>query len=464
MGIDEFHQNIQQFKNQTVDINGKSLSLKDFIAYKNAGMGGRAWLWIKSALSPSSVLITKKSIEKAASQFSSKKKHYFAGYSRLDNNFESLDNKDKIQKKVVKDHRFLEKVDRVFQSLIQPPGAGSLVLTNWLVKSDNVYFAHATNNYKKILDEGVLKPSEMLLREGKLVEFELGTTGARGKTERIVLSEEDVQSIINTRLTVKERERLNELEQKVDKAKCKELSHELKSIQAKLANPHEDDDQYELLKRAHEIAKNPLFKEYVELRTLQRYQRGFLFTLQNKARFAIGFALGGKHNPESTYNERIRELCKKYDCTPKEILIALDEVVGSEEKIDAYLAKKYTKGYPRGVLYDARQFHLQHNKLNPEIRMSENTIFWGYGDVVILKKKDSALVGKTEGLEAVLKAPWENKEEFLVLDLKNDPDLIILGPRKLLEQYEETYPGKCAYIEDLNAEQLERFNVPKDLR
>ncbi|PJD95967.1 MAG: hypothetical protein CK425_07425 [Parachlamydia sp.] len=83
-------------------------------------------------------------------------------------------------------------------------------------------------------------------------------------------------------------------------------------------------------------------------------------------------------------------------------MIALDEAVAPDEKIDGYLAKKYAKGYPRNVLYEARQHHLQHNKLNPEIRMSTDTIFWGYGDIIFLKKKDPALIYRQEGLEAVL--------------------------------------------------------------
>lgn len=479
MGIDEFHREIGSLKSQAVEIKGKKLSLKDFVAYHSAGKSGRIWLWLKSACTPSSVLITKKSIDKAASLFASEKKSYQERLDQLNSTGEGLPLAEKAQKKFTKDYSFLEKTQRVFQNFLSPSNAGSETLSAWLASCKNGYLAHATSkkNAQKIIQEGFLKPSEMLLREGKETEFEMGSTaGARSTTRKVFLEEADIRSLMETRLTTKERARMEELKQRLDITECKKLSRELKSIQAILEdqsllektaqenNMSVADYEDKLVRKAHKITKGPIFRDYVGLKTLQRYQRGFHFTLREKLKFLQDYACGIKHNPESTYPQQIARLAKKYDCTPKEILIALDEAAAPDEKIDNYLAKKYAKGYPRVVLYDARQHHLRHNKLNPEIRMSTDTIFWGYGDVIFLKKKDPTLIGKQEGLEAVLKAPWENNEKFVTLDLKKDPDLLILGPRSLLASHAANLEGKCIFIEDLSLEQLDLLNVPKELR
>jgi len=476
--VDEFHRDIGSLQKQTVQIQGKKISLKDFIAYQSGSKSGRLWLWLKSACTPSSALITKKSIDKASLLFASEKNAYQERMDQLHSTSDTFPLADKTQKKFTKDHAFLEKTQRVFQNFSSPSSAGSKPLSAWLAQGDNGYLAHATSrkNAKKILQEGFLKPSELLLREGKKTEFEMGNSfGARSTTRKVSLDETDIRSLMETRLTVAERSQLEKLKQRLDVSECKKLSHELKKIQALLEDQPllektaeenktplmEYEDQ--LVRRAHKITKKTVFRDYVAMKTLQRYQRGFHFTFKEKLKFLQGYAVGLKHNPESTYKQQIQMLTKKYDCTAKEILIALDEAVAPDEKIDAYLAKKYAKGYPRNVLYDARQHHLQHNKLNPEIRMSTDTIFWGYGDVIFLKKKDPALVGIQEGLETILKAPWENNEEFVMLDLKKDPDLIILGPRAILEPMADL-AEKCIFIEDLNQEQLDLLNVPKELR
>lgn len=361
MGIEEFHREIGSLKSQAVEIKGKKLSLKDFVTYHSTGKSGRIWLWLKSVCTPSSVLITKKSIEKAASLFASEKKSYQERMGQLNSTGGALPLAEKTQKKFTKDYSFLEKTQQIFQNFLSPASGGSPPLSAWLASCKNGYLAHATSrkNAQKIIQEGFLKPSEMLLREGKETEFEMGSTsGARSTTRKVFLEEADIRSLMETRLTIAERSRLQELKQRLDISESKKLSHALKRTQAiledqplleKIAkenNTSAVDYEDKLVREAHKITKNPLFKDYVELKTLQRYQRGFHFTFKEKLKFLQGYALGLKHNPESTYPQQIKRLAAKFDCTPKEILIALDEAVAPDEKIDAYLAKKICKRIP----------------------------------------------------------------------------------------------------------------------
>ena len=95
--------------------------------------------------------------------------------------------------------------------------------------------------------------------------------------------------------------------------------------------------------------------------------------------------------------------------------------------------------------------------------MQTNDVRWGYGDVVILKNKEKTAVNSTDNKgEASLQGPIEG-EDFYSINLKTSDDLIILGPKPILETYKQEYENKVVYIEELSIQQRQFLNVPKHL-
>ena len=66
-------------------------------------------------------------------------------------------------------------------------------MQKWLEHSGDNYFAHAVNpqNIKSIIEDGKLKPAELLLREKKTVEFE-SSTWSQGR-ERFTVKQSQIK-------------------------------------------------------------------------------------------------------------------------------------------------------------------------------------------------------------------------------------------------------------------------------
>lgn len=76
-------------------------------------------------------------------------------------------------------------------------------------------------------------------------------------------------------------------------------------------------------------------------------------------------------------------------------------------------------------LYAARALAIQQSPLSPEIRAGKNCIYWGFGDVVVLRGNGSSITSYTHNSEAFLLDPARNNGEFFCLDLVRDDTLIL---------------------------------------
>lgn len=160
------------------------------------------------------------------------------------------------------------------------------------------------------------------------------------------------------------------------------------------------------------------------------------------------------HFLRQAFDQIVEELCIKHNCTEKAIRIAFDAKLPPEDRIDVYLYTKFKKGgYANEDLTAIRGSVLKNQKLNPEIRMGLDSIYWRYGTVVILKGGGKENVREKKGDEAIMQAPWQDEGKFFAIDLKSDPDVIILGPKEILKKFADEYPKKIVYVEDLTDEQ-----------
>jgi hypothetical protein len=222
-------------------------------------------------------------------------------------------------------------------------------------------------------------------------------------------------------------------------------------------------DSLEKIARFHRES-HPDLQNYLEVSNLKRKEVGL------RALFSLGKKMDIWPPPDShfstleNYNEYIDQLAQKYNCGKREVIIAFDQTQPKEKRIDTYFRKKVQKGsHELNKLEQRRAKLLFTDKLNPEIRMSENQILWPYGDVVILKSKENTAVNFTdERHEAYLQSPIGG-EDFYTINLKESNDLIILGPKAVLEPFKAEYGNKIVYIEDLSLEQRKLLKVPKHL-
>ena len=338
------------------------------------------------------------------------------------------------------------------------------IMSEWLSQFKNDYLAHAMGtNTAKILDGGILKPAEMLLREGIDVEYEKGASnGDRGTTRLPKLTPEDLQSLQDVLFSNADQARLNEIlndpQFESGKTKYKALSKTRKELNEWDSIPRSE------LKEMDKLSKDEELKLYLEYTTLSRKQNGLraFFILKNKTSGIRWVKLDSKTNMQTM--DILNQLSTKYNCTSGEILTAFDQSRPQETRIDTYLRQKFNdKKYSQDELAEIRSYVLRTKKLNQEIRMSMDKIFWSYGNAVVLLGGDKSHVRVRSGNEAILHTPIANKD-FYTIDLKNTKNLLILGPKRELESYKIEYGDRIVYIEDLSSTQKEELGVPDELR
>jgi hypothetical protein len=374
------------------------------------------------------------------------------------------------------------------------------VMSNWINKYGENYLAHAVKeNAKKVLDAGTLKPAEMLLREGEEVWFEQATGGLeRGKVKLPKLETKDFNLLQNTLFSTKDEKRLNELLKPQEKwnqrkalykefatyrASYNKVEKERQNLQFasrknKSNNSEQElkrlekqaDDYYEKANDFWKANKEDLVL-YVEGSNLQRKQMGLraLFKLSEKissndedilkhVRFSKGLFEG---ELRAKFLDVVNFLATKYECYQREIIIAFDCAQDKDKQLDTYLRTKVRKGRSNLNLMELRGNILKSIKLHPEIRMSINSVFWQYGDIVILKGRSDTgeEIQEEVGKEAVMQSPLRG-DNYFSIDFMTNEDVIILGPKQILSDYKEKFKDKVIYLEELNQLQKDFFKVP----
>lgn len=244
----------------------------------------------------------------------------------------------------------------------------------WLNQFQN-NLAHATHTMADtILTAGILKPAEMILREGLQVEYEAGANAGeinrgRGTSALPKLDKSEIALLQEALFSKDDEKRLNELQSDPDKlesgkAKYKEFS-ELKKEYHNDIDTNDDRSIYSALNNKRKaIEKDEDVKWYVEYTDLIRQQSGLqaLFSLNTK--LDIDRASRIFADKRFALNNIIDSLASKYNCYDKEIIIAFDAAQEKEKQIDTYLRKKLQKGAAsEQKLYELRADILKHKKL-----------------------------------------------------------------------------------------------------
>ena len=360
------------------------------------------------------------------------------------------------------------------------------IMGDWLSQFQGDFLAHAVYAKKEsVLQDGVLKPAEMILREGKKVEFEQGSSaGSRGDVQLPKLDQKDMDDLQQALFSKENESRLQVIESKENeeilaagKAKYKEFSALRKELHAakpitRFAAPTLDEEKMERLRTLgaaiedddnEDYAKIHLYLEYA---TLKRKQNGLraLLTMKNKTSIE---KTPPRVDDSTRSSALIYFLAKKYDCSERDILVAFDLAQPKEKQLDYYLRGKYKKeGHSQNILAELRSNVLKLQKLNQEIRISQNEIYWEYGNVVILIGgigEDQSKVRKSLGTEMLMNSPIVS-DDFYSINLKNTDNLLILGPKKDLEAFKENYGDRIVYIEDLSLAEMDTLGVPDRLR
>lgn len=345
------------------------------------------------------------------------------------------------------------------------------ILKDFLDKYQSKFLAHAMRNMsKEVLCDGVLKPAEMIYREKKSVDYEAGLSIDTRYFRRLpYLSENEVKDLQDALFDAKDAKKLEELKAESEEIQAgKEIYQKFSKLRYAIQYGDLDDDVYtKTMKEAKillaKIKEDPQVLKYLQFHELRRLSSGLraFFILKNK--LALSSTRAFESQP-SLFMEIAKKLTIKYGCEIRDILIAFDERQPTHKKIDTYFKRKRNIKYDSHMLYDLRINILRNQKLNPEIRMSQATIFWQYGDVVILKGEGEKHIVNKLGSEAVMHSPHHTPDgEFFVIDLQEE-DVLILGPRAKLEPFQEKYKDKLVFIEDLSIEQLDKLKVPQYLR
>jgi hypothetical protein len=396
------------------------------------------------------------------------------------------------------------------------------IVENWLTNHKSDFIAHAVwgTNFEKIMadkENPTIMPSESILREKGLVEFEQGSMhGQRGELKRTLLTDVELNQL--EVLEEEDQEKLDTLnalkkEETITVNEFEELKNLRKKIQAygkshmRKANPMSREDfniklEEELLNKMKnenisiaflQRTKKDLFEKegYAQLTEVEQarfqelnakvrltnQQRSELHFLERN-KYGLGFVIINTHHFQDAFVSNptrfrvIEELAKKH-CTDRiNIPIAYDQQKG--KIADKYLAYKFKKlsqkENPKIVfklLLKARQAIFEVSKLNAEIRTLKNEIAWSYGNVAILR-------GKTEGIlaqsnitgENLLLEPWQNNGDFFSLPLAEENTLVIGTIKELAPHKKEmdTLGIKYAFTEYLSEDQQRLFRVPQHLR
>ena len=180
----------------------------------------------------------------------------------------------------------------------------------------------------------------------------------------------------------------------------------------------------------------------------------------------------------------VTELSKKY--ATEAVMIAYDQSKPKNERFDAKLAavfqqactkhglKNYfdkeaqpgknvfTSNSPM-LLAQARKHVFGALDITNTVEVKRNQIDWDSGDVVVLRGDPKETIGSVVK-EVQTLAPWQNGGKFFRLSVEGKESLII-GLKDQLEPFQtRENPLQFAYIEELNEEELDFFNVPDHLR
>lgn len=383
-------------------------------------------------------------------------------------------------------------------------GQRNWVLVGWWRQFHDNFLSHTVRNKaEEVLQSGIVKPAEMVLRSGEPVDYEvtcpLFVNHGRGIARLPKLNEEELKSLEKCLFSEKDKARLSELQNaytlecQQGKNKYKEFSIAKQKIHnqstklpvkgpmtlmnicyaAKEKNVRDEKewdskkntlDATRLFELRNQIEQDKDVQLYLELVELKRKQAGLRALFQVNDKLSIE-----QTEPkmldymEEKIKPIIEKLAQQYNCNVREILIAFDQAQPEGKKLDDYLRKKMSKlskddmdGFlNRQSLSDLRAKVLKNGKLSAHIRMSRNCILSDYGPVSILIGGDTSKINslildeRFSFTEAVMRSPIEG-ENFYAIDLMNTENLLILGPREILKKYKESYGDKIVYNEELS--------------
>lgn len=360
------------------------------------------------------------------------------------------------------------------------------IMGDWLSRFQEDFLAHAVyEKVESVLQGEMLKPAEMILREGVKVEYEQGSCARqRGYSQLPKLSQEDMDQLQQAFFSRENESRLEEILEdpetlnngKVKYKRFSKLRNEWQNAVPKsFSEPKTlgDDAKMQELEMLYKHVTEGTDAEinlYLEYVTLQRKKNGLraLLMMKNKASVKKTYP-GEDFDTKFSARELIISLSQKYKCAQRDILIAFDQAQPEEKQLDFYLRNKFKKRGNQNplaaqkCLANLRSTVLRLDKLNQEIRMSQNEIYWGYGDVVILMAKDQSKIRESIETEILMNSPIVD-DGFYSINLKNTDNLLILGPRRRLEAFKESYGDRIVYIEDLSLAQMDVLKVPDELR
>lgn len=358
----------------------------------------------------------------------------------------------------------------------------SKALKKFLSENNEKFIAHAIKSpqaIKKVLDKGELKPAEEVLFEGENLEYEAGTTGARGTAKLPDLSDSEINSLIDAFLSPEERQKLDSLQKRLDDGD--DFVTRGKEIKEKI-NTNTDDENDEIF----DWVENEDYKDYKKYNELRKKGRGVTAKFKDDWGFYSKSLL-----TNFKLRDEVKRIAEEHGCPEIAVKMALlkkhyPSIPGNKGDIDKYIAKKVdkirtnermSKDEKEEAIKEvrgARSFLFSKNtassgKLNAEIRFASNKVFWRYGDVVIIKgtgneEDRKRFIDQDIISEVLTPDPVSNKGEYFKVDLKNEDNLIILGPRKQLEGYKDSYGERLIYIEDLTEEQQDKLKIPDEMR
>lgn len=339
-------------------------------------------------------------------------------------------------------------------------------LTQWISEHQETYVSHAvwSDNIELLLGDGILRPGEEQLRQRGFVSYEQGASfSERGQ---VTISKESLEAL-------KEEKDLADLNRLISSDRIPlTLAKEFSFISEQECKKWVDDKPPQSIQLKDG-------KEYViEYVNGQAFIKGIPCLEFNE--------LGAQKN----FHTIISTLAHKHQC-PRAILQLAQDCL-SAEPVDKRLAQLWNTYRELSIssdhrkiarqLYQWRKLQFEYlYKLNNDIRFSYRRIDWHYGEVVVLKGQSEAILSicnkanhqeyltyKPEemvfapGAEVSSLHPFENNGNFFSLSLAK-PDCIVIGPKAALAPYASKACSnniRLFYIEDMNKEQRNFFNIP----
>lgn len=162
------------------------------------------------------------------------------------------------------------------------------------------------------------------------------------------------------------------------------------------------------------------------------------------------------------------------------ISLLRDELSLPEDRIDHLITVLFESLVKQGQkkedaalrCHSIRELIVPASKLNFSVYCGRNCIYWGYGEVAVLRGNGSSvssILWQTEEnlksyTQVCLKATYENNGQFFCMDLAQE-DTLILGPRATLRPFRARFPQyRFLYIEELTSRQRRQLDVPSYLQ